>query len=70
MVMGDVKFAQKEWGPGCQNFAYALTRMKQTQTASREQLNGILTDVEQRLIKNGQKPIAKAWVEEAKPLIQ
>jgi tetratricopeptide (TPR) repeat protein len=70
MVMGDVMFAQKEWGPGCQNFAYGLTRMKATQTASREQLNAILTDVEQRLIKNGQKPIAKVWLEEAKPLIQ
>jgi tetratricopeptide (TPR) repeat protein len=70
MVMGDVMFAKKEWGPGCQNFAYALTRMKATQSKSREELNGILTDVEQRLIKNGQKPIAKAWLEEAKPLIQ
>jgi tetratricopeptide (TPR) repeat protein len=70
MVMGEVNFAKKEWGPGCQNFAYGLTRMKATQTASREQLNAILTDVEQRLIKNGQKPIAKVWLEEAKPLIQ
>lgn len=70
MLMGEVMFAKKEWGPGCQNFAYGLTRMKATQTASREELNKILTDVEQQLIKNGQKPIAKVWLEEAKPLIQ
>lgn len=70
MVMGEVLFAKKEWGPGCQSFAYGLTRMKATQSATREQLNAILTDVEQKLIKNGQKPIAKVWLEEAKPLIQ
>lgn len=69
MVMGNIMFEKKEWGPGCQNFAYGLTRLKATQ-ASREQLNQILTDVEQRLIKGGQKPIAKLWLEEAKPLIQ
>ncbi len=69
LAMGEVMFFKKEWGPGCQNFAYALTRLKASQ-APREQLNQILTDVEKRLKTAGQGPIAKLWMEEAKPLIQ
>lgn len=69
MAMGDVHFAKKAWGEGCQSYAYALTRMKAMQ-AQREQLNSIVTDVEKRLKAAGQAPVAKVWLEEAKPLIQ
>lgn len=68
-AMGEVLFAKKEWGPGCQNYAYALTRYKALQ-APREQLNTLLTDVEKKLRAAGQAPIAKLWMDEAKPLIQ
>ena len=67
--MGDVQFAKKKYPTGCQQFAYALTRMK-AQQAPREQMNALLTDVEKRLKDAGQKNIAKAWMDEAKPLIQ
>ncbi len=69
MAMGEILFQKKEWGPGCQNFAFALTRMKATQQP-REKLNDLLTDVEKRLKAANQKDVAKLWVEEAKPLIQ
>ena len=69
LAMGEVLFAKKEWGAGCQNYAFGLTRMKTTQ-APREQLNQVLTDVEKKLKTAGQGPIAKIWMEEAKPLIQ
>ncbi|MBX7101167.1 MAG: cellulose synthase [Myxococcaceae bacterium] len=68
-AMGDVQFAKKEYPAGCQQFAYALTRMK-AQQAPRDQMNALLTDVEKRLKDAGQKNIAKAWMDEAKPLIQ
>jgi len=69
LAMGEILFQKKEWGPGCQNYAFALTRMKASQEP-REKLNDVLTEVEKRLKKANQKDIAKVWVEEAKPLIQ
>ena len=50
-------------------WSFALTKLKQ-QSVPREQLNGMLTDVEKKLIAAGQKPVAKLWIDEAKPLIQ
>jgi len=69
MAMGEILFNKKEWGPGCQNYAYALTKLKLSQ-APREKLNAVLTDVEKKLKDAKQKDIAKLWMEEAKPLIQ
>lgn len=69
MAMGDIAFNEKDWGNGAQFYAFALTRFK-AQQAPREKLNGILTDVEKSLKKAGQAPVAKLWMEEAKPLIQ
>lgn len=69
MAMGEILFSKKEWGPGCQNFAFALTKMKMTQ-APREKMNELLTDVEKRLKTANQRDIAKLWLDEAKPLIQ
>jgi tetratricopeptide (TPR) repeat protein len=69
MAMGEVQFAKKAWGEGCQSYAYALSRFKLMQ-ADREQLNGIVTDVEKKLKAAGQAPVAKVWLEESKPLIQ
>lgn len=68
-AMGEVQFAKKEWPAGAQHFAYALAKYKANQVP-REQLNALLTDVEKRLKAAGQPAIAKAWMEEAKPIIQ
>jgi tetratricopeptide (TPR) repeat protein len=68
-AMGEVLFAKKAWGEGCQNYAYALSKMKLLQ-APREQMNTLLTDVEKKLKGAGQAPVAKLWLSEAKPLIQ
>ncbi len=69
LTMGDTMFAKKVYDVGCQNYAFALTKLK-TQQAPRERLNGILEDVNKRLIAAGQRPMAKQWMQEAKPLIQ
>ncbi len=69
LAMGDTLFAKKDFAPGCQNFAFALAKLK-TQQAPRERLNEILESVSKRLIAAGQKPMAKLWMDEAKPLIQ
>lgn len=69
VAMGDVLFAKRDWGTGCQNYAYALARMKATQ-APREKLNELLGDVEKRLRQANQPSIATMWMKEAKPLIQ
>ncbi len=69
IAMGEALFAKKDFAPGCQNFAFALAKLK-TQQAPREKLNGLLEDVNKRLIATGQKQLAKLWMEEARPLIQ
>lgn len=69
LAMGELMFEKKEWGPGCQNYAFALAKMK-TQQAPREKLNEVLAGVEKRLKDAKQRDIAKLWVSEAKPLIQ
>jgi tetratricopeptide (TPR) repeat protein len=69
VAMGEIQFAKTDYAPGCQSFAFALTRMKMMQ-APREQLNALLEDVSKKLIAAKQKEIAKAWKEEATKLIQ
>jgi predicted Zn-dependent protease len=69
VAMGEILFNKKDWPTGCQNYAFALTKMKQN-SVPREQLNDMLTGVEKKLIAAGQKPVAKLWMDEAKPLIQ
>lgn len=66
---GKVLFAKKDYVNGCQNFAFALTKMK-AQQAPRERMNALLDSVSKDLSANGQKQMAKAWETEAKPLIQ
>ncbi|MBX5482529.1 MAG: tetratricopeptide repeat protein [Myxococcaceae bacterium] len=66
---GQVLFAKKDFVNGCQNFAFALTRMKAQQVA-REKMNALLESVSKDLVANGQRAMAKAWETEAKPLIQ
>jgi tetratricopeptide (TPR) repeat protein len=69
VAMGEILFNKKDWPTGCQNYAFALTKMKQN-SVPREQLNDMLTGVEKKLIAAGQRPVAKLWMDEAKPLIQ
>ncbi|MFZ5471038.1 MAG: tetratricopeptide repeat protein [Myxococcota bacterium] len=69
VAMGDTQFAKKMFAEGCQNFAFALAKLK-TQQAPREKLNGLLEDVNRRLVAANQRPMAKLWMEEAKPIIQ
>ena len=69
VAMGEIQFSKKDWAAGCQSYAFALSKLK-AQSVPREQLNAMLTDVEKKLVSAGQKPVAKLWVEEAKPLIQ
>ncbi len=69
VAMGEIQFSKKDWPAGCQSYAFALSKLK-AQSMPREQLNAMLTDVEKKLIAAGQRPVAKLWVDEAKPLIQ
>jgi tetratricopeptide (TPR) repeat protein len=69
IAMGETLFAKKDYPTGCQNYAFALARLKNLQTP-REKLNAILEDVNKRLITAGQSPVAKLWMKEAKPIIQ
>jgi tetratricopeptide (TPR) repeat protein len=69
IAMGDILFAKKDWAQGCQNYAFALSKFK-AQSLPRERLNEMVSDVEKKLVDAGQKPVAKAWVTEARPLIQ
>ncbi|MBL8955387.1 MAG: cellulose synthase, partial [Myxococcaceae bacterium] len=69
VAMGEIQFAAKDWPAGAQSYAFALSKLKAS-GVPREQLNTLLTDVEKKLIAAGQRPVAKLWVDEAKPLIQ
>jgi tetratricopeptide (TPR) repeat protein len=69
LALGNILFDKKRFAEACQNFAFALTKFKGNQV-SREKLNELVSEVEKRLMKEGQKNIAKAWADEARPLIQ
>ncbi|MBL8936526.1 MAG: cellulose synthase [Archangium sp.] len=69
MAMGEVMFAKKDFGPGCQSFVFGLIKLK-AQQAPREQLNAVITDVATRLKAAKQNDLLKTWNEEAKTFIQ
>ena len=69
MAMGDLLFAQKTYDVACQQYGFALAKYRGMQE-SREKLNAIVTDVEKRLISVKESGMSKAWVQEAKGLIQ
>lgn len=68
-AVGQIQFNKKAWGDGCQSYAFGLAKMKQKQEP-KEKLEAVITDVEKKLKAAGQAPVAKVWLEEAKPLIQ
>jgi tetratricopeptide (TPR) repeat protein len=67
--LGNIKFQQKSYEDALQEFAKALIQMK-TANVDRAQMNGLLDDVNGRLIKANQKNLAKAWVEQGKQLVR
>ena len=69
LAMGEVQFAKKEWGPGCQSFAFGLTRLRDSH-APLSRLNEIYLDVDRRLRAAGQRELARLWMEEARPLVR
>lgn len=69
LAMGEVQFAKKEWGPGCQSFAFGLTRLRDSHTPL-TRLNEIYLDVDRRLKAAGQRELARLWMEEARPLVR
>lgn len=69
MAMGDVMFAKKEYGPGCQSYVFGLIKMK-AQQAPREELNTVISDVAAKLKTAKQNDLLKTWNEEAKTFIQ
>jgi len=69
MAMGDLLFAEKTYDVACQQYGFALAKYRGLQE-SREKLNAIVTDVEKRLIAVKESGMSKAWVQEAKGLIQ
>lgn len=69
MAMGEVMFAKKEYGPGCQSYVFGLIKMK-AQQAPREAMNAVITDVATKLKTLKQNDLLKTWNEEAKTFIQ
>lgn len=69
MAMGEVMFAKKEYGPGCQSYVFGLIKMK-AQQAPREQLNTVISEVAAKLKAAKQTDLLKTWNEEAKTFIQ
>ncbi len=67
LAMGEVQFAKKEWGPGCQSFAFGLTRLRDSHAPS-TRLSEVYLDVDRRLKVANQRDLARLWLEEAKPL--
>lgn len=69
LAMGELLFQKKEWGAGCQSFAFGLTALKAAHAPS-TRLTEVLLDVERRLKAGGQRDLAKLWMDEAKPMAQ
>lgn len=66
---GHLLFAKKDYEGGVQEYAQALTQWKQAR-ASREQLAAVIDDVKERLVKDRQREMAKAWETEATAMIR
>ncbi len=64
-----IHFAKKEWEPGLQEYATALTQLR-TQKAPREQLLAAIEDVKQLLLNARERQYAEVWVSEATNLIR
>jgi predicted negative regulator of RcsB-dependent stress response len=69
LALGEILLSKKEYGPGCQNYAFALTKMKSEQQP-RGALESVLIEVEKKLKNANQTEMAKQWIQEAKPLIE
>jgi tetratricopeptide (TPR) repeat protein len=67
--LGNIKFAGKKFEDALEDFASALVQMK-TANVERAQIDALLDDVTNRLVKANQKPLSKAWVEQAKQLVR
>jgi tetratricopeptide (TPR) repeat protein len=69
LALGEILLSKKEFGPGCQNYAFALTKMKSEQQP-RGVLESVLLEVEKKLKNANQTEMAKQWIQEAKPLLE
>lgn len=67
--LGNITFNQKKYEDSLQEFAKALVMMK-TANVDRSQIDGLLEDVNGRLVKANQKALAKAWMEQGKQLVR
>jgi tetratricopeptide (TPR) repeat protein len=68
-AMGDLLFAQSEFAAGCQHYYYGLVRAR-AQGAPREELSARIDGIKKSLESAGQGSMAKAWMNEASPLLQ
>lgn len=67
--IGNIIFSQKKYDDALQEFAKALVMMKMA-NVERAQIDGLLDDVNARLVKANQKALAKAWMEQGKQLVR
>ncbi|MCI0569803.1 MAG: tetratricopeptide repeat protein [Myxococcaceae bacterium] len=68
-AMGELLFDEKDYATGCQNFAFALTRLR-AQGMPRPRLDELIADVDRRLVAADQKPLSELWRKEATALIR
>jgi tetratricopeptide (TPR) repeat protein len=69
LALSERNFAKSDWSGGCQNAAFALSRLKSNR-ASPERLKELIDSVSQRLKAAGQGKVATLWAQEAQLLAQ
>ncbi len=69
LALYERNFAKSDWSGGCQNAAFALSRLKSSR-ASAERLKELIDSVSQRLKTAGQSKVATLWAQEAQLLVQ
>lgn len=67
--IANIIFTQKKYEDSLQEYAKALVMMKMA-NVDRAQIDGLLDDVNKRLVAAKEKALAKAWMEQGKQLVR
>ncbi len=69
MALGGILFGKHNYEESLEQYAHALVDLK-TLGAPRDQIDGLLEEVNQRLLKDKQKEIAKRWLDQGRLLVR
>jgi tetratricopeptide (TPR) repeat protein len=67
--LGNIKFAEKKYNDACEEYANALINLKEL-NVSPTKIQALQAEVNDKLVKAGQKELSKAWMEQSAALVR